>query len=147
MINVNRQASAIVRRWQSTEAPSKSVPQTSSERAESPEYPEILDLNRDAVRVRKRLAWHEEVKEVKTIEEKLIKVNMPKYYGFQMMVMKEELLPYNCLPYIQHWTRTQYQNEIPKSWNKLSDEEVDKLVDLIKDRIEESLHFQYAECR
>lgn len=144
LTNVNRY---VIKRWQSAQTAIASSQITSSEYAEQAEYPEIFDITRKAVKIREKIAWHDQVKNVKTVEEKLIKVNMPKYYGYQMMMMTEERLPYNCLPYVQHWTRTQYENGIPSSWNKQSLEKIDLFVNEIKDLIDESLRFQHTECR
>lgn len=147
LINANRHASAVSRRCQSTETSIAAPPQSRAEHADEAEYPEILDLSSTARKFRERVEWHEEVRKVKTIEEKLIKVNMPKYYGFQMMMLNEECLPYNCLPYVQHYTRTQFEAGLPSGWCKRSAEEIDSLVDEIKGHIEESVQFQLFECR
>lgn len=146
-INVSRHASHISKRWQSAESSVATSQAILSEHIEKAKYPEIFDITKKAEQTRKKIAWHEDVKNVKTIEEKLIKVNMPKYYGYQMMMMTEERLPYNCLPYVQHWTRTQYENGIPSSWNKQSSADNDFFVNEIKNLIEESLRFQHTECR
>ena len=42
-------------------------------------YPPILDLSRLAKNERKRVEWEEEVKKLTTVEEKLIKINMPRF--------------------------------------------------------------------
>lgn len=42
-------------------------------------YPPILDLSRLAKYERKRVEWENDVKKLKTVEEKLIKVNMPRF--------------------------------------------------------------------
>lgn len=147
LINAYRYASAASRRLQSTETSIAASPPSESEHTDEAEYPEILDLSSEARKIRKRVEWHEAVKKAKTIEEKLIKVNMPKYYGFQMMMMTEERFPYDCLPYIQHYTRTQYESGLPSGWCKRSAEEIDSLVNEIKGHIEESVQFQLFECR
>lgn len=104
-------------------------------------YPEILDLSVKECRKREKIAWHEEVKKLNTIEEKLIKVNMPKYYGWQMMMLTDQDFPYNTLPYVQHYTRTQFETGLPAEWCKYSAEQLDAIVISIKDQIEEAILF------
>lgn len=71
-----------------------------------PEYPPIIDLSRDARRKRRLEAHYEEYKQVGTVEEKLFKLNLPKYYGYKSLMLGQENMPYNCLGLIQHLTRT-----------------------------------------
>lgn len=136
----------VSRRCQSTEAAEINSTSENVSDAE-PVYPPILDLTRKKIAERKKIAWHEEVKNVKTIEGKLIKVNMPKYYGYQMLKLTDDKFRYNCLPYIQHWTRTQYEDGIPSGWCKRSTEEIDGLVNSVKELVEDAILFQYQECR
>ncbi|XP_055844922.1 28S ribosomal protein S30, mitochondrial [Episyrphus balteatus] len=87
-------------------------PQTKSnsdEYTDKPEYPEILELSREARMKREKQSWHEQIKAVPTIEEKLIKINMPRYYGFKTIMLNSEENPYNCLPLNQHYTRTVFE--------------------------------------
>lgn len=105
-------------------------------------YPEILDLSAKARRKRERIAWHEEVKKLNTIEEKLIKVNMPKYYGWKMIMLNDKQFPYTSLPRIQHYTRTQFEEGLPKEWNKHTIEELDTIVNSVKEQIEETILYE-----
>lgn len=74
-----------------------------------PQYPTILDPTFAGRKEREELGWQQEIQEVNTVEEKLIKINMPKYYGFKVVQMSDSRLPYNCLPAIQHYTRTIFE--------------------------------------
>lgn len=107
------------------------------------EYPPILERTRKAYKEREKIAWHEAVKNVKTIEEKLIKVNIPAYWGLRTTPLENDEYHYNCFPYFQHWTRTQYENGLPNGWFKRSTEEIDGLVNKIREQIIEALAFQY----
>lgn len=111
------------------------------------EYPPILSLSYAAKKERRRAAWHEQVKNLKTVEEKLIKINMPKFYGYQMMMLDDVTFPYNCLPYIQHWTRTLYEDGIPNDWCKRSTEEIDEHVKLLRGPIEDAIIFHYHDLK
>ncbi|XP_034671093.1 28S ribosomal protein S30, mitochondrial [Drosophila subobscura] len=85
---------------------------TSNENSPEPEYPPIRDLTYKAVKRREAGDWHEEIRKVPTVEEKLIKVNMPRYYGYKVVDFNDNKIPYNALPVTQHYTRTVLQ-ELP----------------------------------
>lgn len=110
-------------------------------------YPPILDRSRSAVAEREKIAWHEAVKNVKTVEEKLIKVNMPAYWGLRTTPLENDEYHYNCFPHFQHWTRTQYEEGLPNSWFKRSAEEIDGLVNKTRQQIIEAVAFQYSGFR
>lgn len=110
-------------------------------------YPPIEAITPKRKRELKRIAWHEDVKKLKTIEEKSIKINMPKYYGYQMMMLYDDNFPYDCLPFIQHWTRTLYEDGVPKDWCKRSAEEIDGHVKNLMGPIEESISILHHDLR
>ncbi|XP_013108083.2 large ribosomal subunit protein mL65 [Stomoxys calcitrans] len=74
-----------------------------------PQYPQIKDKSFKGQKETKALEWQQEIQNVPTVEEKLIKINMPRYYGYKVVQMNEERLPYNCLPAIQYYTRTLFE--------------------------------------
>lgn len=113
------------------------------EQSETVEYPPILDLSKKAEQERSKFAWHEEVKNVTTTEGKLLKVNMPYYYGLRTTPLENDEYHYNCLPFMQHWTRTQIEYGLPSSWYQQPIEEIDSLVDNIRDEFSEAIAFQY----
>lgn len=110
-------------------------------------YPPILDVRPGKKRERSRGVWHEKVKNLKTIEEKIIKVNIPKYYGYQMSLLNDHTFEYDCLPYVQHWTRTVYEDGLPKNWCMRSAEEIDQHVKSLMGPIEESLSVLFHDLR
>lgn len=118
-----------------------------SEDSERVEYPPIMDQSRKANLEREKMAWHEQVKKLNTIEEKLIKVNMPAYWGLRTTPLENDEYHYNCLPSFQHWTRTHYENGLPSDWFKRSAEEVDGLVNAVRDQIIEAITFHYQGYR
>ncbi|XP_026845884.1 28S ribosomal protein S30, mitochondrial [Drosophila persimilis] len=79
---------------------------TSNEYSCQPEYPPIRDLTHKALKRREANDWHEEIRKVPTVEEKIIKVNMPRYYGYKVVDFNDNKIPYNALPVTQHYTRT-----------------------------------------
>lgn len=76
---------------------------------DTPQYPEIRDTSFKARKDMEVQTWQRSIQKVPTVEEKLIKINMPKYYGYKVVQMSEERLPYNCMPAIQHYTRTLFE--------------------------------------
>ncbi|XP_067642227.1 large ribosomal subunit protein mL65 [Eurosta solidaginis] len=81
-----------------------------SEYNEEAIYPEIQDLTFKACKKREAESWHEQIRKVPTVEEKLIKINMPRYYGYKVVTLKDTKVPYNCLPAMQHYTRTIFED-------------------------------------
>lgn len=143
LIKLNANILAVCGRHRSTEVAASENDEIKASVAESSVvYPEIHDESSKGRRKREKIAWHEAVKNLNTIEEKLIKVNIPRYYGWQMMMLTDRDFPYNTLPYVQHYTRTQFEDGLPKEWSKHSTEELDAIVNGIKDQIEDAILFE-----
>lgn len=108
----------------------------------TPHYPPILDISPDKVRERKKISEHEAIQAVKTVEEKQIKLNMPRYYGFKCYQFHENQIPFNSLPLVQHITRTHLieGKELPSFYNGLN---TDALSEKIKNHIEEAILFHH----
>lgn len=147
LIKLNANILSICGRYRSTEAAAIQNDEIKSSASEDVSYPKILDLSPRACKEREQIAWHEEVKKLNTIEEKLIKVNIPKYYGWQMMHLTDKHFAYNTLPYVQHYTRTQFEDGLPKEWTKHSPEQLDAIVEGIKEHIEDVILFHHQEYR
>lgn len=107
-----------------------------SEYTSTPQYPPILDLSFEKRLERKKELIHDEIKAVKTVEEKQIKLNMPRYYGFKCNLFTEDRIPYNSLSLAQHITRTHLiiDNNLPDHYKNL---QVDEMVKQLKSDIEE----------
>lgn len=122
-----------------------SVPQE-DEYTSTPQYPQILDLHPDKVRERRKEAEYEAIKAVRTVEEKQIKLNMPRYYGFKCYMLHEDYIPYNNLPLIQHVTRTHLINNdnLPEFYNNI---DVTSAVNEVKGDIEEVILIEMEQQR
>ena len=73
-----------------------------------------------------------------------IKLNMPRYYGWPVAVLNNERFPYNCLPFIQHTTRTfliTEPNILPGFYDKFNID--DDLLKSLRNDIEEVLYVEY----
>ncbi|KAJ8917191.1 hypothetical protein NQ315_012683 [Exocentrus adspersus] len=87
---------------------------------------------------RKKQAGHDELRAVKTVEEKQIKLNIQRYYGFRSHMLLEHLVPYNNLSLAQHVTKTHLivQDSLPEYYKGVA---VDELVDKVKAEVEEAV--------
>jgi small subunit ribosomal protein S30 len=84
------------------------------------------------------------IKALKTVEEKLFEINMPRYYGRKCIMLLEDSIPYNSLSFAQHVTRThlrEFTNLAPYSTDL--EEESNKLLEHVKPWIEEALVFEF----
>lgn len=108
----------------------------------TPQYPKILDLSHKERLKRKKLSEHDAIKAVKTVEEKQIKLNMPRYYGFKRYVFHEDKINFNALPLVQHITRTHLieSDDLPGFY---SDVNVDLFCERIKNQAEEAILLEY----
>lgn len=111
------------------------------------QYPEILDFSYPARHIRNYEKIGEFIKRQKTVEEKAIAINMPRYYGFTVVKMFEHIVHYNSLEQTQFLTRTHIMptNGLPSFYNDLmSSEELEKIVDNVRSQIEDVLVLEYA---
>ncbi|CAB3359209.1 Hypothetical predicted protein [Cloeon dipterum] len=65
------------------------------EYSDEPQYPPIKDLSWWGKKVSEAEAQHEEVKKLGTIEEKILKINMPRYYGWKCHLFREAIFNTN----------------------------------------------------
>ncbi|KAL4704456.1 hypothetical protein ACJJTC_019555 [Scirpophaga incertulas] len=114
-----------------------------NEYTESPEYPPILDMSIQGRKARERQRLYEKIKNLNTVEEKQIALNMPRYYGWQCVMLHEDKIPYNAMPLIQCYTRTHFVSidKLPSAYlnTASSAEEITKS---LKVNIEESLSIE-----
>lgn len=135
LFRINR---ALVPRFLPKSSPlSTSLSPENEEYNTTPQYPPILDLSREKMLERKKEAVYDEIKSVKTVEEKQIKLNMPRYYGFRSYMVSEDEIYYNDLSFIQHITRTHIikNKGLPDYYNTI---ETDNIAE-IRNGIEEAL--------
>lgn len=109
-------------------------------------YPSILDLSYEAKLKRKNEEWHNKIKKLETVEEKLIGINMPRYYGWKSLNLKEGFVPYNSLQHTQYITHTHVinNNKLPEFYDTvITSEKINALVQIIKQNIENIIIFEY----
>lgn len=117
------------------------------ENTAEPIYPPIEDLSFKANSKRKKQAWHEKIKSIQTVEEKLFEFNIPRYYGWKSLFLYENVIPYNSLSHAQYITRTHVIKEtgLPAYYNDvISTEQLDSIVQAIKHDIEDDIVFEHC---
>lgn len=110
-------------------------------------YPSILDLSYRARMRRKDDVWYNKIKKIETVEEKLIGLNMPHYYGWKSLYLEEGTVPYNSLNHAQYITHTHVlnDNKLPEFYNSLiTTEELNSLAQSMKKYIEDIIIFEYC---
>ncbi|XP_011694126.1 PREDICTED: 28S ribosomal protein S30, mitochondrial [Wasmannia auropunctata] len=118
-----------------------------TEVAVEPIYPPIQDISWKAEWKRKRQAWHDKIKGLETVEEKLFEINMPRYYGWKSLILQEHTIPYDSLSHAQYYTRTHIVKEsgLPAYYNSVtSNEQLERMVQAIKSDIEDNIIFEYC---
>lgn len=112
-----------------------------------PIYLPIEDLSSKSKWKKRKQAWHDEIKSLETVEEKLFKINIPRYYGWKSVILNEHVVPYNSLSYAQYITRTHIVKDsgLPAYYNNvISTEQLDTMVQAIKSDIEDNIIFEYC---
>ncbi|XP_030565992.1 28S ribosomal protein S30, mitochondrial [Drosophila novamexicana] len=135
---------AACRRYLAIKAEPKAVTVAESEYSAEPEYPAIRDLTFKGRKLQSAADWHEEIRQVPTVEEKMIKINMPRYYGYKVVDLNDTKVPFNALPLTQHYTRTMLE-ELPPKQAEPSEEKVDldATVKVARDDVIEALEFAH----
>lgn len=110
------------------------------EYTETPEYPPIKDMSLQGRKLRERQALHKKIKEINTVEEKQIALNMPKYYGWKCLMFNEDKVPYNAMPLVQYYTRSHFipVDELPEYYTEAG-AAADTVVQEVKALIEEAI--------
>lgn len=111
----------------------------------TPEYPPILDLSRKCVERRKEESWYKKIERQETVEEKLFEINVPRYWGWKCLMLREGEIPYNSLNFAQYITRTHIldSQELPESY--ITNKELAlKLAGDIKGCVEDEIGYQLS---
>ena len=113
------------------------------EYTEVAQYPEIVENSYKNQRAKKILRWHEKIKAISTIEEKLIEINMPRYYGYKCLMLGAQLFPYNSLPFIQYITNTELEvQEFHTSASEEESKKIENFLGLIRSEIADAVEFE-----
>ncbi|KAH0950588.1 hypothetical protein HN011_007462 [Eciton burchellii] len=113
-------------------------------------YAPIQDLSRKGIQETKIQILCNKIRNLETVEEKIFKINMPRYYGWKTTILNELEIPYNSLTYAQHITRTHVVKEfgLPDYYNNvISNEQLDDIVQEIKSNVENNILFVYCRRR
>lgn len=114
---------------------------TSSEYTSTPNYPPIYSLEPKAVTKRLIESGADKLKKVPTVEEKLLALNVPRYWGWDSVMVNEGNLPYDFLPFAQHITRTR-MIEVDSLPVPLPSETLQQVMKTVKDQLEKIIVFE-----
>lgn len=126
------------------------IAQEAEEFSETPQYPPILDISFKARERRREEAVHEAIKNLNTVEEKIIKINMPRFYGWRSLMLNESFVPYNSESLAQYITRTHIVKEqgLPKYYDRvMSSDKLDATVEQVKKQIQNVVLFEHISHR
>lgn len=118
-----------------------------AEYTDQAQYPQIKDLSFEARRYEKKEVISKRIQALPTVEEKIMALNMKKYFGYKCIMLNDQTLHYNTLPFIQFCTRTKFNEtgeDLPEYYGKFSGEAVEVLP-TIKDKVEDAIFFE-LEC-
>ncbi|XP_054286399.1 uncharacterized protein LOC129002546 [Macrosteles quadrilineatus] len=111
-------------------------------------YPPILDPSPSEVYKRERDAKLDKMKRLGTVEEKLIGINMPRYYGWSSIVLQEGNYPFNFMPFVQHITRTDFQTTEIFPFPQSHDEShVKNVIKIIRPQLQDALLMELSKIR
>lgn len=116
-----------------------------SKTSQSELYPPILDLSKNSTKRRAKEEWHNKIMKLKSVEEKLFGLNMPYYYGWKSLLLKEGFIPYNSLQHTQYITKTHLVDDqkLPDIYDTLcTPEQLDSLVQCVKQPIQDAIIFE-----
>lgn len=71
---------------------------------------------------------------------------MFRYYGWQSLVVKDKILPYDFLPFAQTVTKTKIY-EVDTLPNRISEDDCQQFIKRIKPQLEDILVFEYNRNR
>lgn len=112
-----------------------------------PYYPAIQNLSLKARQQKDAEDWHVEISQVPTIEEKLLKINMPRYYGYKVVNFTDSKTPYNAMPVAQHYTRTVMEKIEPPNSGSIDNDKFDRIFKAARGETIEALEFSNDYCR
>lgn len=114
-----------------------------AEYTKEPQYPPIQELSFKANQLRKRASWYEHIRELPTVEEKLLALNMPRYYGYKCLMLRDDQFRYDCLPFVQHSTRTVFTGgALPEAVYEPLRERAEQFVATIRDDVQAAIVFE-----
>jgi small subunit ribosomal protein S30 len=106
------------------------------------EYPPIFEVSPEARAIRKKLDWHDKIKRCPTIEEKIMEINMPRYYGYRCHMLDGTRYPYDTTDFIKYITKTEFQELSQKIADESEAKKIEGFLDLIKADIQDAIEFE-----
>lgn len=106
-------------------------------------YPPIEVIDDKTKKQKEDQNYYDLIKRQKTIEEKQIAINMPRYWGWKCFVIEEEVVPFDGLNFMKHVTKTHVKklDNLPNYYDKLS-EKAAVISKQVKQNIEDAIAYQ-----
>ncbi|XP_076067555.1 mitochondrial ribosomal protein S30 [Oratosquilla oratoria] len=111
---------------------------------DEPMYPPILDMSPESIKRRKKESWHDKITKLPTIEQKMVELNMPKYYGYWSCQLHDEKGTLNGQGFTKYATRTHVTDGLPSGYYEDEDKQAAELVPSVQSQIEELIKFHYG---
>jgi small subunit ribosomal protein S30 len=113
------------------------------EYSEVAEYPEIKERSIPILQANKQKVWHEKIQKIETIEEKLIEINLPKYYGYKCLMLDNKTFPYNTLPFFKYVTKTEFveaESHVPKTEEEAK--KIENCLNVVRSEVLDAFEFE-----
>lgn len=123
----------------------KKLIQVGDEYSPTPLYPTIERKDVISEEEVARLEWHDKIKRQRTVEEKLLEVNVPRRWGWICFMIHEGIIPFNNLTFAQHMTKTHVikTENLTEFYNKHS-KRCSEISDKIKSEVVECIEYQLS---
>ncbi|KAK8751009.1 hypothetical protein OTU49_015091 [Cherax quadricarinatus] len=110
---------------------------------DTPQYPEIMDTSRKAVKMRKKAEWHEKIECLPTVEQKMMELNMPKYYGYWSCHLNDVRPTLLGVDFVQYATRSHVVKGLPGQYYTQVEAQADILTPKIQDKIQHLIDLNF----
>ena len=105
-------------------------------------YPPIYDISLKSEKEREFKTWTDKICNLPTIEQKLIELNMPKYYGWKSANIRDESIPLCAADFVNYSTRTYTIKELPIEYYQDVQETAERYLPEVKDYIENLIYLK-----
>ncbi|KAK4298493.1 hypothetical protein Pmani_029168 [Petrolisthes manimaculis] len=121
-----------------------------SEYTDTPQYPPILNTSKRATWQRKKDTWHHNINNLATVEQKMVELNLPKYYGYWSLGFKDvrpKILGYDFCRYA---TRTHIHEEegggggLPMGYYDDVRPQAETLIPMVVDKVEQLIQLNFT---
>lgn len=114
-----------------------------TEYTDVPQYPKILAMTPEAKRKRKKEEWHEKVTNLPTVEQKMMELNMPRYWGHWACHVKDNNPMLLSADFCRFATRTHLREGLPEDYYQDVWEEAEAVAGKVAGQVEQLIDLNY----